>query len=211
MLPAWRLYTCTCRLLRDWGDFIFLWCVNLKSFLFVACDGSIYHDAWWDHVICLIDTPIPIFKMRVFALDAGRDLWCFFFPCDVTNTPLYYYMYTRRIPVCVALWSAITHTFKSIWQAYDITQCPTPPLFAWALCMSICLTLLFPLYIRLRCLAFAAGQRIVCSAPRPLAYGLFMARRLCDGWSSGSHKLPVTPRFWIFSDCPGPSGKRGTK
>ena len=78
MLPAWRLYTCTCRLLRDWGDFIFLWCVNLKSFLFVACDGSIYHDAWWDHLICLIDTQIPIFKMRVFALDAGRDLWCFF-------------------------------------------------------------------------------------------------------------------------------------
>ena len=67
------------------GRFYFFVMREFKILFSVTCDGSISRDAWcfkfisraaWgDHLIYVITTQFPIFKMRLFAVDAGRDLW----------------------------------------------------------------------------------------------------------------------------------------
>ena len=73
--------------IRDW-EILFFVMSEFKFLFSVTCDESIFRDAWcvkfifcevwWNHLIYVIDTQFPIFKMRLFDVDAGRDLWCWY-------------------------------------------------------------------------------------------------------------------------------------
>ncbi len=86
---------------------------EFKILFSVTCDGSICHDtwcfkfnsreAWWDHLIYVIDTQFSILKhvkVCLFAVDAGRDLWCvfFYFLWSVMGTPQYPPPSPRNLP-----------------------------------------------------------------------------------------------------------------
>ncbi len=77
----------------------------------MTCDGSIammrdvsiiFRETLWDHLIYVINTQFPMFKMHLFGMDAGRDLWCvfFLFPviCDAPPPPPFNLLSVDKFP-----------------------------------------------------------------------------------------------------------------